>query len=109
MNVTRSIDAPLSMAPTSQEEVWNAPSVDESDKRSLPGYEYDAFISYRRGDAAALAQWIRNGLQRFRLPAAILSELSAAKQELHKRRPRVWLDTSYEKSSDDFLQNKVFP
>ncbi|MEY9234077.1 hypothetical protein ABIF68_002524 [Bradyrhizobium japonicum] len=74
-----------------------------------PKHDYDAFVSYRRRDATRLAQWIRNRLQRFRLPPEILSELPHDKQELHSRRPRIWLDTSYEKSSDDFLLKKVFP
>ena len=70
---------------------------------------YDAFISYRRRDATQLAQWIRNKLQQFCLPPEILRELSQEKQDLHKRRLQIWLDTSYEKSSDDFLLKKVFP
>jgi hypothetical protein len=75
----------------------------------MSGYQYDAFLSYRRRDATRLAQWIRNRLQRFRLPLEILRELPPEKQELHKRRPRVWLDTSYEKANDDFLVKKIFP
>ena len=40
-----------------------------------PKHDYDAFVSYRRGDATRLAQWIRNRLQHFRLPPKILAEL----------------------------------
>ncbi|MET4630909.1 WD40 repeat protein [Bradyrhizobium sp. I1.8.5] len=72
-------------------------------------FEYDAFLSYRRRDATRLAQWMRSKLQHFRLPPEILRELSHDKQELHRRGPRVWLDSSYEKSSDDFLLKKIFP
>jgi WD40 repeat protein len=72
-------------------------------------YDYDAFVSYRRRDATRLAQWIRNKLQSFRLPPEILRELPSQKQEICARRPQIWLDTSYEKSSDDFLLKKVFP
>ncbi|MBZ9954812.1 MULTISPECIES: WD40 repeat domain-containing protein [unclassified Mesorhizobium] len=72
-------------------------------------YDYDAFISYRRGDASQLAHWIRNKLQRTRLPLEIVAELSPENKELYERRPQIWLDTSYEKSSDDFLLKKVFP
>jgi hypothetical protein len=79
-------------------------------KRSLDrNYDYDGFVSYRRRDATRLAQWIRNRLQSFRLSVEILRELSPDKQALYKRSPRIWLDTSYEKSSDDFLLKKVFP
>ena len=72
-------------------------------------YEYDAFLSYRRRDSTRLAQWIRNKLQRFRLPPEILQGLARDKQELHDRGPRIWLDTSYEKANDDFLIKKIFP
>jgi hypothetical protein len=54
-------------------------------------YQYDAFVSYRRRDATGLAQWIRSRLQRFRLPPEILSQLSRQKEELHERRPQIWL------------------
>jgi len=70
---------------------------------------YEAFISYRRGDASVLAGWIRNRLQRYRLPDEVLKSLSPEMQELHRRRPRIYLDRAYEKPSDDFLQNKLFP
>jgi hypothetical protein len=70
---------------------------------------YDAFISYRRAEASALARWIRNRLQRYRLPAEVLDTLPREKQELHQRRPRIYLDRIYEKPSGDFLQEKVFP
>src|SRR5262249_39536448 len=66
-------------------------------------------ISYRRRDATWLARWIRNKLLQFRLPPEIVQGLPRHKQELHDRRPQIWLDTSYEKSSDDFLLKKVFP
>ena len=81
----------------------------ENTERIRQKFEYDAFVSYRRRDATRLAQWIRSKLQRFRLPPEILRELPGDKQELHTRRPQIWLDTSYEKSSDDFLLKKVFP
>jgi hypothetical protein len=72
-------------------------------------YSYDAFISYRRGDASMLARWIRNRLQRYRLPPELLDALPPEKRTLHERRPRIYLDTAYEKSSPDFLENKILP
>src|ERR1700674_3269800 len=88
---------------------YQAPSAAKTEDPTQQKYEYDAFVSYRRRDATWLAQWIRNKLQRLRLPPEILRELPHEKQELHTRRPQIWLDTSYEKSSDDFLLKKVFP
>src|SRR4051794_31852163 len=70
---------------------------------------YDAFISYRRAEASALARWIRNRLQRYRLPGEVLETLSSEKRELHQRRPRIYLDRVYEKPSGDFLQDKIYP
>src|SRR3712207_2483414 len=75
----------------------------------MTDYDYDAFISYRRRDAAALARWLRDRLKRFRLPREVLQLLPWSKQELHKRGLRIWLDKAYEKSSDDFLTKKIFP
>jgi len=72
-------------------------------------YDYDAFISYRRKDAIALARWMRSKLQRVKLPADVLAAVSEDNKALHARRPRIWLDQIYEKASDDFLLKKVFP
>jgi hypothetical protein len=72
-------------------------------------YEYDAFISYRRKDASHIAHWIRRRLQHFRMPPVVLAALSEVKQQLHARRPRIWLDKAYEKASTDFLANKILP
>jgi len=93
----------------SQTPTRDVPAAVGPDGRAPGAYEYDAFISYRRRDATQLAQWIRAKLQRFRLPPEILRELPPEKQDLHNRRPQIWLDTAYEKSSDDFLLRKVFP
>lgn len=70
---------------------------------------YDAFISYRRREAGVLARWIRNRLQRYRLPPEVLRALSKEKQEIHQRRPRIYLDRIYEKPAGDFLHDKIFP
>lgn len=70
---------------------------------------YDAFISYRRAEASALASWIRNRLQRYRLPAEVLETLSSEKRELHQRGPRIYVDRVYEKPAEDFLLDKIYP
>jgi WD40 repeat protein len=95
--------------PAHRSNILSAPPPAEIAEPAQHKYEYDAFVSYRRRDATRLAQWIRNKLQRFRLPPEVLRELPHEKQELQTRGPRIWLDTSYEKSSDDFLLKKVFP
>ncbi len=75
----------------------------------LPGSTYDVFISYRRKDASQLAQWIRRQILNYRLPAEILKALPNQTKKMHERRPRVWLDTAYERANDDFLLRNVFP
>ncbi len=70
---------------------------------------YAAFISYRRQDSAGLARWIRDRLQRYKLPPEVLKELPPEKKALHEQRPKVWLDKAFEKPSDDFLTKKIFP
>ena len=72
-------------------------------------YQYDAFISYRRRDASSLARWIRDRLQRQTLPAEVVQGLAPEKRAIHERRPRIWLDSAFEKPSDDFLTKKIYP
>ena len=72
-------------------------------------YKYDVFISYRRADAAALARWIRDRLQQYKLSLEVLEALSPEKKAVHERRPTVWLDRACEKSSDGFLIKKIYP
>lgn len=83
-------------------------SADSATLGSAP-YEYDAFISYRRRDATGLARWIRDRLQRYKLPPEVLEVLPPDKKAVHERRPRVWLDSAFEKPSDDFLTKKIYP
>lgn len=60
-----------------------------------------AFISYRRADGAALAVWLRNRLQAYRLPP--LTGFACDEPI------RVFLDTSYEKAGEDFWVSKIEP
>jgi WD40 repeat protein len=105
----RSSGSPVPVLLNKEPPARGASTAAEADRREPGTYEFDAFVSYRRRDATQLAQWIRAKLQRFRLPPEILCELPREKRDLHSRRPRIWLDTSYEKPSDDFLLKKVFP
>ena len=72
-------------------------------------FKYDAFISYRRRDATAIARWSRDRLQRYKLPLVVLEGLAEEKRSLYERRPQIWLDKAYEKPSDDFLTKKIYP
>lgn len=71
--------------------------------------DYDAFISYRRGDASSIAHWIRHRLLKYKLPDDVLKILSAQAKALHEQRPRIFFDRAYEKSNEDFLNSKIFP
>ena len=72
------------------------------------GERWDAFISYRRKMPAVS----RTGF------ATVYSGTSCRqmscspyrpKRELHKRRPRIYIDQAYEKPSENFLQRKLYP
>ena len=78
-----------------------AGSLPPSDDMDLPGY------ARLLRDAARLARWIRDRLQRYKLPPKVLEGLLPEKKALHERRPKVWLDRAFEKSSDDFLTKKI--
>lgn len=64
-------------------------------------FEYDAFISYRRKDGAAVANWLRHALQGFRAPRRL--------RELRQRRLVVYLDTAYERGTQDFFDHSILP
>lgn len=70
---------------------------------------YDAFIAYRRADGGALARWLRTRLRNFVLPEQILRDIPLPKQAVHSRRPSIFLDTAYEKASDDWLEKRSSP
>jgi WD40 repeat protein len=71
--------------------------------------EYDLFISYRRRDGRFIAMWLRDRLRRAVLVPEVVSQLSIASRQMHERRPRIFLDTAFEKPSPDFLSKKVYP
>jgi hypothetical protein len=64
-------------------------------------YKYDAFISYRRSDGKAAASWLRHQIQGFKSPS-VFPELKAVKL-------RVYLDTAYERGTNDFYNNTIRP
>lgn len=64
-------------------------------------FKYDAFISYRRSDGAAVARWLRQRLLQYRPPQPLSKDYSA--------NLRVYLDTIYERATDDFFENNIKP
>jgi tetratricopeptide (TPR) repeat protein len=68
---------------------------------SMSEFDYDAFISYRRSDGAAVAQWLRRALVGYRLPLALRSR--------HADKLRVYLDTVYERATSDFYERNIKP
>jgi len=64
-------------------------------------FDHDAFISYRRGDGRAMANWLRRRLQSYRLPP---------KLEGRGLPPiKAYLDTTFERASDDFWTQNIEP
>jgi WD40 repeat protein len=63
-------------------------------------FDYDAFISYRRVDGTRVAEWLRNAIQRYRLP----TELGRGRAAL-----RCYLDTAYSRATDDFWDQNIAP
>lgn len=64
-------------------------------------FRYDAFISYRRSDGTRVARWLRHALQGFRAPGRL--------RELRGRRLVVYLDTVYERGTQDFFEHNILP
>jgi hypothetical protein len=67
-----------------------------------PSFEYDAFISYRRGDGTWHAQTLRQRLQDVRVPPEVRSARSDGKL-------RIYLDQIYERATDDFFEDTIKP
>ena len=64
-------------------------------------FRYDCFISYRRSDGTTIAQWLRRHLVSYRLPKALASA--------HSTRLAVYLDTVYERATNDFFEQNIVP
>lgn len=63
--------------------------------------EFDAFISYRRSDANAFARRLRHILQDFKPPRSL--------RHRHAFPLKVYLDTSYERATNDFFERVTLP
>ena len=75
--------------------------VERGTMTSSQKFTYDAFISYRRSDGAATARWLRQRLIQYQ-PPRLLSPNQATKL-------RVYLDTIYERATDDFFEKNIKP
>jgi hypothetical protein len=67
-----------------------------------PSFDYDAFISYRRGDGMWHARTLRQRLQDIRVPTGVATARSDGKL-------RIYLDQIYERATDDFFENTIKP
>lgn len=63
--------------------------------------KYDAFISYRRSDGTRHAAALRRALLDFRFPRGF--------GDAPQRRLSVYLDTIYERATEDFFENTIKP
>lgn len=63
--------------------------------------KFDAFISYRRSDGAAVAHWLRRQLQSFRVPPAL--------RKAYGRPLKIYLDTAFERGTADFYEGTIRP
>jgi hypothetical protein len=67
----------------------------------MTDWKFDAFISYRRSDGAAAANWLRREIQSFRAPKRLRDKAGD--------RLRVYLDTAYERGTIDFYEKEIRP
>jgi WD40 repeat protein len=62
---------------------------------------YDCFISYRRSDGTKIARWLRRHLLSYRLPRSF--------RDGRARALSVYLDTAYERATDDYYDDNIAP
>jgi WD40 repeat protein len=65
---------------------------------------FDLFLSYRRRDGSKLAWWLIRKIQHFVLPKIILDNIPPEKKKLYFRHPTFFVDTSYERASEEWLK-----
>lgn len=75
-------------------------NAETGDVGSSAGFDFDAFISYRRIDGTAAARWLRARLERYRLPAG----LDAGRAPI-----KAYLDTAFERATEDFWNRNIEP
>ena len=63
--------------------------------------KFDAFISYRRSDGAAVARWLRRELEGFRPPRSV--------RHAFPRKLSIYQDTAYERGTSDFYEQSIYP
>jgi WD40 repeat protein len=66
-----------------------------------PAFLFDAFISYRRSDGTVLANSLRQRLVQYRAPEALRAQSGT--------KLRVFVDTMYERATDDFFEKNIKP
>ncbi len=73
----------------------------ESDESPAANFAFDAFISYRRSDGTKAARRLRQKLQRY--------DISKRLRHQRQRKLNVFLDTVYERGTDDFYERNIRP
>ena len=73
----------------------------ESDESPAANFAFDAFISYRRSDGTKAARRLRQKLQ--------LYDISKRLRHQRRRKLSVFLDTVYERGTDDFYERNIRP
>ena len=72
-------------------------------------YEFRAFISYRRQDAAPIAHWLRSRLISYKPPKLLLESLTAEQRNIFAERNRYYLDTAHARANEDFWNSNIEP
>ena len=67
----------------------------------MQSFAFDAFISYRRSDGSRAAHWLRRALKTYRLPPPL--------RQGETPPLRIFLDTAYERASEDFYERNIKP
>jgi hypothetical protein len=87
--------------------LYNGPTVVQDivvETAETKNERFDLFLSYRRKDGSKLAWWMVNKIQNFELPQPIIDNLTTETKKIYARRPAIFLDTSYERASEEWLK-----
>jgi len=99
-------DLPSSTPPASPSAVTSR-ILDVPSAPAVRAFRFDAFVSYRRGDGAKAARWLRGWLRGYRLPKSVRAALP--KDQAVREPLSVFLDTEYSRAVPDYYDRNILP
>ncbi len=100
-------DDSMSNTPPASPPLGMSEKLDQTSGTVKPGFCFDAFVSYRRGDGGRAARWLRGWLRSYRLPRSVRAQLP--KDRAVREPLGIFLDTEYSRAVPDYYDRNILP